>query len=606
MKRLFAIGLSLLMLVGFSADALSELSDQDKTGLSGIYLAPDNEDGRDIGEIRIMGSQVGLYDGFRFQTYGGRRECGSNIKRITTDEWKKYEVWSLKPGRCSTDRYCFHARICEGNLFHGFILFQTSRNYETLEFYSYHKGVTRGSVNPCPCRRWSGRRPWVKKPSSGKVYKTTSQSTTTSTSTSSSSSSTGDIFCATASNYWRTDWVTCSNKGGKAYESEDEAKARHNQLKGSSSSPSSTASSSSTVRSNPFFGGAYIFGNGIYIGETANDLANGYGVFLTDAQYVGRFIDGSAYGPGVSVNRAGVYLGGFVKGVRHGYGIEMDSDGFILIGHFKDDDSRDTVVFDSLSGRLSGTITNGKYCEGCVPQSNQKLASSVTEFGNVSYADGMFIGHIFNGKPHGYGVLKLENGEYIMGNWHLGAPVGQTFVAGSPIHPGMKYFGELSRGFEPDGLGVVTTESATVIGIFKNSQIWNGTFYSPSGDVVTTVTNGVRNQVVKPTNPNELSAAALFGLAAIIQGLTPKKNFSSDGCSSDFACGVGYRCVKAPLKSTGVCLKAVDQFGIGTLGLPSLDSIGPNMKLWGECMFFVDCPIGFTCDNTLKACVKRR
>ena len=132
---------------------------------------------------------------------------------------------------------------------------------------------------------------------------------------------------------------------------------------------------SATIRSNQFFGAAFDYGNGIYIGETANNLANGYGAFLTDTQYVGHFIDGSAYGHGVYVNSAGVYLGGFVKGVRHGYGIEMDSDGFILVGLFKDDDSRDTVVFHSVSGGLSGTITNGKYCEGCDPQSSQKLAN---------------------------------------------------------------------------------------------------------------------------------------------------------------------------------------------------------------------------------------
>ena len=46
------------------------------------------------------------------------------------------------------------------------------------------------------------------------------------------------MFCATASYYWSTDWGKCSNEGGKAFDSEDQAKAKHKRLKAASSTAS--------------------------------------------------------------------------------------------------------------------------------------------------------------------------------------------------------------------------------------------------------------------------------------------------------------------------------------------------------------------------------
>ena len=76
-------------------------------------------------------------------------------------------------------------------------------------------------------------------------------------------------------------------------------------------------------------------------------------------------------------------------------------------------------------------------------------------------------------------------------------------------------------------------------------------------------------------------------------------------CSSDFSCGIGYTCVKAPLKSRGECMKTVNEYGTRQYNMPDLDSVGPNMKMGGQCDFSTDCPIGFKCDRSLKACIKR-
>jgi hypothetical protein len=83
---------------------------------------------------------------------------------------------------------------------------------------------------------------------------------------------------------------------------------------------------------------------------------------------------------------------------------------------------------------------------------------------------------------------------------------------------------------------------------------------------------------------------------------TPTTYIHDNSCTSDYSCGIGYSCVKKPFSSSGVCLKSVESNGIPTYKSPDSNSIG--IKAEGGCMFNTDCPIGFRCDSTLKACVK--
>ena len=88
-------------------------------------------------------------------------------------------------------------------------------------------------------------------------------------------------------------------------------------------------------------------------------------------------------------------------------------------------------------------------------------------------------------------------------------------------------------------------------------------------------------------------------------GNTTPSTYSEEGCTSDYSCGIGFKCVKAPLKSSGVCMKSVDEYGLKQYNLPNSNSVGPNLDLDGQCSFDTDCPIGFKCDRNYKACIKR-
>ena len=80
---------------------------------------------------------------------------------------------------------------------------------------------------------------------------------------------------------------------------------------------------------------------------------------------------------------------------------------------------------------------------------------------------------------------------------------------------------------------------------------------------------------------------------------------NTSACTSDFNCGYGEKCVKPPLKTSGECMKTVDEHGTKTNIPKSTKSVLPNMNTQGDCSFDTDCPIGFRCDRQYKACIKR-
>jgi hypothetical protein len=64
------------------------------------------------------------------------------------------------------------------------------------------------------------------------------------------------------------------------------------------------------------------------------------------------------------------------------------------------------------------------------------------------------------------------------------------------------------------------------------------------------------------------------------------------GCSGDFECKFGQKCVKDSLAFKGICATPVNEYGVPQPGTPSGGSLGPGT---GNCQFDTQCPIGFKC-----------
>lgn len=75
------------------------------------------------------------------------------------------------------------------------------------------------------------------------------------------------------------------------------------------------------------------------------------------------------------------------------------------------------------------------------------------------------------------------------------------------------------------------------------------------------------------------------------------------GCYSDYDCGIGYACVKAPMSYTGRCMQTVDRYKIPDYQIPKSNSIFPNIEVEGDCRWDTDCPLGFRCHWKYKVCV---
>ncbi len=103
-------------------------------------------------------------------------------------------------------------------------------------------------------------------------------------------------------------------------------------------------------------------------------------------------------------------------------------------------------------------------------------------------------------------------------------------------------------------------------------------------------------------------AAAAQGMSRANQRATYAPQYSTTvsptGCSSDFSCGIGHRCVKANYSGTGYCAKAVNEYGVQTFDLPSMESVLVKVPKGSDCKLISDCPVGFQCDLGSGVCLR--
>lgn len=105
--------------------------------------------------------------------------------------------------------------------------------------------------------------------------------------------------------------------------------------------------------------------------------------------------------------------------------------------------------------------------------------------------------------------------------------------------------------------------------------------------------------IQKATQNTDTTFEGIRQQKAALKTLTGTSAPQSEKCSSDYSCGIGSKCVKAPAQITGVCMKDVNQNSA-----KDPNSVLPNMSMEGCFAVGSGCPTGFHCDIKLKACVK--
>jgi hypothetical protein len=107
-------------------------------------------------------------------------------------------------------------------------------------------------------------------------------------------------------------------------------------------------------------------------------------------------------------------------------------------------------------------------------------------------------------------------------------------------------------------------------------------------------------------------AAAIQGFANGVQSGTQASATTSSGlgpdprtaCTSDYSCEFGQTCVKDLGRTTGTCLRAVNEYGNQSFEGPDPRSIGPRLIDENACTVSKPCPIGFRCDPGSGRCIK--
>jgi len=163
---------------------------------------------------------------------------------------------------------------------------------------------------------------------------------------------------------------------------------------------------------------------GRYFGEWENGLKHGYGTFIWEngAKYFGEYKDGKQHGQGTYTWAAGdKYIGEHKNGQSHGQGTYFFADGNKYVGEYKDGEEWNGVRYLS-SGKIWGTVSGGKPCKGCKPDSTQPAVapdlSTLTVTSNPSNAD-IYIDNSYKGKteleielPPGYYSVRVEKSGY--------------------------------------------------------------------------------------------------------------------------------------------------------------------------------------------------
>ena len=119
----------------------------------------------------------------------------------------------------------------------------------------------------------------------------------------------------------------------------------------------------------------------------------------------------------------------------------------------------------SLTTRKEHALTKSQHTGGLIDKHLSNLLDQ--HFPNVQtieWEDGIYVGELLDGIPHGQGTWTHPDGDKYVGEWKDGEKHGQGTYTGAD---GDKYAGE-----------------------FKDGKFWEGIEYLVSGEIVGTYSNG--------------------------------------------------------------------------------------------------------------------
>jgi hypothetical protein len=163
-------------------------------------------------------------------------------------------------------------------------------------------------------------------------------------------------------------------------------------------------------------------------------------------KYVGEVKNGTMHGQGTYTwaddNK---YVGDWKDGKKHGQGTFTFSNRTKMVGEWRDGAMWAGIGY-LANQSISGTFTDGEWCEGCKPKSSSVASSATSSSGKVTlyrltphkkfvqggrkwFRNGddtihaKYVGEVKNGRPHGSGEIflkgrKIYSGHYKDGKWH--------------------------------------------------------------------------------------------------------------------------------------------------------------------------------------------
>jgi hypothetical protein len=188
--------------------------------------------------------------------------------------------------------------------------------------------------------------------------------------------------------------------------------------------------------------GVIVKGNKVYKGDIKDDLYEGKGRLTTATgdDYEGFFKNSQKHGIGTYVcssddnDKRYKYVGEFVNDKMDGEGVLVNEQGQSIIGIFK-----------------------GKIATYGVTDLPAPLKQYYGQFSEDYQA-------------HGEGVMHLEDGSRIKGNFNQG-----TLISGEKIIGKLKYTGQLNSEYQQHGIGVIVSEAGgTIRGSFENGVLTRG------------------------------------------------------------------------------------------------------------------------------------